>query len=91
MPKNNDFRRLHERPNLLPYQRRAHRRMPVPTLHTAQGTTGMSCRHVWVFTAPRHIASIKCPAIGRRNATKQERAEFSRGGWIYLAPLSRQG
>lgn len=44
------------------------------------------CDHSWIFTAPRHIRCTQCPAIGRRNATKAERAEFKRGGWIYLMP-----
>lgn len=46
----------------------------------------MTCDHSWIFTAPRHIRCTKCPAVGRRNATKSERAEFRRGGWIYLMP-----
>lgn len=44
------------------------------------------CEHNWIFTAPRHIRCTKCPAVGRRNATKAERAEFKRVGWIYLMP-----
>lgn len=48
--------------------------------------TTEQCTHSWIFTAPRHIRCTKCPAVWRRNATKAERAEFKRGGWIYLMP-----
>lgn len=51
-----------------------------------------TCSHLandlpaWIFTAPRHIKCPLCGAVGRRNATKGERAEFRRVGWVYLRP-----
>jgi hypothetical protein len=44
------------------------------------------CQHVWIFTTPNHIRCTSCPAIGQRWPTRGERAEFKRGGWIYLKP-----
>lgn len=42
-------------------------------------------RPAWIFTVPRHIKCALCGAVGRRNADRGERAEFKRGGWLYLS------
>lgn len=40
--------------------------------------------HDWIFSSPGHIRCTKCPAIGQRWLSKEERAEFKLGRWIYI-------
>ncbi|WP_043309325.1 hypothetical protein [Pseudomonas sp. ML96] len=50
------------------------------------------CQHSWAFTTPGHIKCTKCPAIGQRWFTAQERREYKAGlagkgpRWFHLMP-----